>query len=158
MPSFILKGLAEAQFADLFSLDDRQLAARQIRRLVADSPSGYPCRISLEDAQPGDEVLLLPYRHQGADSPYRASGPIFVRRGARQAELKAGEVPPYIGKRLISVRGYDHGHHIIRAEVCPGAELAPLLEDFFSGPALAYVQLHNAKWGCYLCQAERAQL
>ncbi|EKE67258.1 DUF1203 domain-containing protein [Gallaecimonas xiamenensis] len=157
MSRFILKGLAEAQFADLFTLDDQQLAARQMRRLVADSPNGYPCRISLDDAEPGDEVLALPYQHQGGDSPYRASGPIFVRQGARQAELKAGEVPPYIGKRLVSVRGYDQSHYIIRAAVCPGAELAPLLEDFFADPALAYVQLHTASRGCYLCQAERAQ-
>lgn len=121
MSRFILKGLAEAQFADLFTLDDQQLAARQMRRLVADSPNGYPCRISLDDAEPGDEVLALPYQHQGGDSPYRASGPIFVRQGARQAEL------------------------------------APLLEDFFADPALAYVQLHTASRGCYLCQAERAQ-
>ena len=46
---------------------------------------GYPCRISLQDAEVGEEVLLLTFRHQAVASPYAASGPIYIRRSATQS-------------------------------------------------------------------------
>ena len=81
MSSFLLSGLNPALFAELFQLDDAALAARHIARVTATEASGFPCRVSLADATVGEELLLLSFQHQPADSPYRASGPIFVRRG-----------------------------------------------------------------------------
>ncbi|HEU4334437.1 MAG TPA: DUF1203 domain-containing protein, partial [Candidatus Eisenbacteria bacterium] len=78
-------GLAPESFRDLFDLTDDQLEARFVKRLVADEPGSFPCRVSLEDAAVGEEVLLLPYRHHDGSSPYRSEGPIYVRRNARVA-------------------------------------------------------------------------
>ena len=64
MNAFRLVGLAPEPFAPLFDLTDEQLVARGIRRVVADKKPGFPCRISLVDAEVGEELLLLPYRHQ----------------------------------------------------------------------------------------------
>ncbi|MBO9579260.1 MAG: DUF1203 domain-containing protein, partial [Microbacteriaceae bacterium] len=60
------------------------------------------------------------YEHQPAHSPYRASGPIFVRRDAQRRVLAPGEVPPYVAERLISLRAYDVAHLMVDAEVCEG--------------------------------------
>jgi hypothetical protein len=60
MNDFRLVGLAREPFAPLFEMSDEQLAARSIRRVVADHKPGFPCRISLVDAEPGEELLLLP--------------------------------------------------------------------------------------------------
>src|SRR5678815_3257301 len=102
MHAFRLVGLDPAEFEPLFELPDGELAKLGAVRRVADSTPGFPCRISLEDARAGDELLLLPYVHQPAASPYHASGPIYVRRGSRQRIMPAGEVPDYVRTRLMS--------------------------------------------------------
>lgn len=154
-PSFRLVGLDHRRFEPLFALSDAELAAIDAERRIATADHGYPCRVGLEDARAGDELLLLPFEHQGARSPYRASGPIFVRRGARQRRLAPGEVPPYVTSRLISVRAYDAAHHIVEAVVCEGVQVARELAALFAGPQVAYAQLHNARRGCFSCTVER---
>ncbi len=158
MASFILRGLAPDTFAPLFLLDDAVLAARQMQRLTVPdtATSGFPCRISLVDARPGEQVLLLPYQHQPAASPYRASGPIFVRRGARHAVLAPDTVPAAMLRRVLSLRAYDHADRIIQADVCEGAGVAAWLQASFEQPAVAYVHVHHARHGCYACRADRA--
>ena len=153
--SFQLVGVPESPFSGLFDLSDAELARMDAKRVVATESNAYPCRISLEDAEVGEELLLLPYDHQPAHSPYRASGPIFVRREARQAVLVPGEVPGYVTRRLMSLRAYDAADLIIDAEVCEGRETAAALARLFSNPGVAYVHLHNARRGCFSCLARR---
>lgn len=157
MPSrFQLVGIDHEPFQPLFDLTDEQLAERSARRCIAHESPGYPCRISLEDAQPGEELLLLPYLHQPAASPYRASGPIFVRRGVRQRRLAAGVVPSYVSSRLMSIRAYDAAHTIVAASVCEGIVAGNEITAYFGRDEVAYIHLHNAKRGCFSCQAIRA--
>ncbi|WP_245626236.1 DUF1203 domain-containing protein [Stenotrophomonas humi] len=155
MTSFVLHGLNADDFAALFQLDDAALAARQIKRVVAHEAKAFPCRVSLLDAAVGEELLLLPYQHQPADSPYRASGPIFVRRGAVAADLAVDEIPMAMLHRLMSLRAYDAAHQIIDAEVCDGTAVAVWLQRAFDDEAVAYVHLHHARYGCYSCRANR---
>jgi Protein of unknown function (DUF1203) len=157
MFSFQLIGLLPDQFTHLFSLSDGQLERLGIIRVVADSKPGFPCRISLEDAEPGDELLLLPYEHQPATTPYRASGPIYVRVRARQAKLGPGEIPPYVTLRQISARAYDAHHMMVDAAVCPGDAVVGEIKRQFGNERVAYIHLHNAKRGCFSCRVERAR-
>ena len=101
------------------------------------------------------QLLLLPHEHHPANSPYRASGPIYVRRGALRRELDVGEAPPYVTQRLISVRAYDTGAMMIDAAVCEGRAVGAALDALFADPAVDYVHLHNAKRGCFSCLASR---
>ena len=155
MPAFRLIGLDPRPFERLFTLPDEVLSRRGIERRVADAQPGFPCRVGLEDAAPGDELLLLPYVHQPAASPYHASGPIFVRRGARQRTLAAGEIPSCVSSRLISVRGYDPRHRIVDAAVCEGSAVGAEIERQLAQPEVAYLHLHNAKRGCFSCEVRR---
>lgn len=155
MAGYQLVGLSHEPFADLFGMTEEQLRSRGARRIVADSGQGFPCRVSLQDAQQGEELLLLPYEHQAVDSPYRASGPIYVRRGARQRVLAPGELTPYVTGRLMSLRAYDADHWMIGAEVCPGTELAAELDRRFADERVAYIHLHNARPGCFSCLVQR---
>jgi hypothetical protein len=132
------------------------LRAIGARRLRADSPAGYPCRVSLEDAAVGDELLLLPYAHVEAPSPYQAKGPIFIRRGARRRVLPPGEVPPYITRRLISVRSYDAAGMMLDADVCQGDAVGSWIDGFFADAGTQVIHLHNARRGCFACRVERA--
>ena len=155
MSSFRLVGLDRAAFAPLFDLDDDALRARGARRRIATAASGFPCRISLQDAAVGEELLLLPFEHLTEDSPYRASGPIYVRRNAQPRTLGVGEVPAYVSARQISLRGYSERHLMVDAVVCEGTDVAMQIERMFAVPKIAYAHLHNARPGCYSCRAER---
>ncbi|WP_127997200.1 DUF1203 domain-containing protein [Piscinibacter defluvii] len=92
MPSFRLFGLSAKPFAHLSELTADELAAQGVLRVTAVSSPGYPCRVSLVDAQVGEELFLLSYTHHPVDTPYRSSGPIYVRVNAEECRLAPGEV------------------------------------------------------------------
>lgn len=156
MSSFQLVGLPYEPFAPLFERSDAQLSELRAQRVIASTNPGYPCRVSLRDAEVGEELLLLPYEHQSGDSPYRASGPIFVRRAAVRPTLEPGVIPDYVARRLMSVRAYDASHRMTDATVCAGSDCAPVLHRMFAADEVAYIHLHNANRGCFSCTVERA--
>lgn len=154
--NYQLRGLEPRLFESLFELDEASLAARGMRRMRVDAPVGYPCRISLEDAPVGEEVLLLPFTHQDSRSPYRASGPIFVRRGQRAAARVVGALPPYLTRRPLSVRSYDAADEMVDAEVVDGAEADLLIERYLARDDVSYLHIHFARRGCFACRVDRA--
>ncbi len=153
--SFRIRGLSPDAFAPLFALSDGELAARNIQAVVADEPHSAPCRVSLIDAEPGERLLLLSHQHQEAASPFRASGPIFVREAARQAVAVVDEIPEVIARRTISVRAYDADAMMVEGELAEGSELAPLLNRLVERPDVEVVHLHYARRGCYAALVER---
>lgn len=153
--SYTLRGLEPALFEKLFDLDDSALAERGIRRMRSDKPVGFPCRISLEDTPVGEEVLLLPFAHQDGATPYRASGPIFVRRGRREAARIADTLPTYLTLRPLSIRAYDARDEMVDAEVVDGAEAASLIERFLAREDVSYLHVHFARRGCFACRIDR---
>jgi hypothetical protein len=105
---------------------------------------------------PGEEVLLLSYAHQAAATAYASSGPIFIRRHASARRVVIDEIPDQQRRRLLSVRAYDHHHHMVDAEVAEGTELESLIDRFLAAPHVAYLHVHNARRGCYACRIDRA--
>lgn len=154
-PGFQFRALAAEQFAPLFQQTDAALAALGARRMVVTEQPGFPCRVSLVDGEIGETVILLPFLHHDTDSPYRASGPIFVRAGARTAEPGVNEVPAYLRHRLLSVRGYDVAGMMTAAEVGEGSDLEAIIGRLFADAAIRYLDIHNARPGCYNCRVER---
>ncbi len=155
--TFRISALPAAQFEHLFALSDSELAARDIRRVVADAHPGFPCRVSLVDAEPGETLLLLHHLHHDVHTPYRASGPIYVRTGAVTATPAPGEVPQQVRTRLLSLRAYDAGGMLRVAEVCEGRKLEAVVAAMFAEADVAYVHVHNARPGCFSCRIDRVQ-
>jgi Protein of unknown function (DUF1203) len=155
--NFRISGLSPDDFAPLFAMDDAELSKRGARRMVADQKPGFPCRVSLEDAQIGEKVLLLPHAHHDVESPYRSSGPIFVRENAEPADLAVNELPPVVWHRLLSVRAYDSAGSMVASDVLEGKQsLEQQIRRMFADPKIAYLHIHNAKAGCYSCRVDRA--
>lgn len=155
--SFQITALPAARFAPLFELTDVELASRHhARRVVADAEPGFPCRVSLADAAPGETLLLLPFAHLELDSPFRASGPIYVRAGVPTATPPVGTVPPMFRTRLLSVRAYDAAGMLRAGDVTEGTVLEDKLAEFLSAPDVSFVHLHAARNGCYFGRADRA--
>lgn len=152
---YIVSGLPLAAFQPLFGLDDTALRAHDAVRVRADATPGFPCRITLEDAAPGESLLLLHWTHQPAGTPYRSGGPIFVRESALATARVRNAVPPQQRDRLLSVRGYDADGWMHDADVVDGTQLEATIERLFADPRIAYLHVHNARRGCYACRIDR---
>jgi hypothetical protein len=153
--SFQIHALPAEPFQPLFRMSTDELAAARATRMIADAKPGYPCRVSLADAEPGETVILVNYEHQAVDSPYRSAHAIFVREHAEQAFPKRGEVPGALQTRLISVRAFDENHFMVDADVVEGLHLKEVITGMFRDPDVAYLHLHNAKQGCFSAQVTR---
>jgi Protein of unknown function (DUF1203) len=153
--SFRITGLPAGIFADLFSLSDAALAARGALRCVADGTPGYPCRVSLTDAEPGQEVILTHFEHQSADTPYRAGHAIYVRKGETTYDA-VDEVPEQLRLRLLSVRAFDGNGMMVGADVVDGKELEGAIKRLLGDERADYLHVHYAKPGCYAARIDRA--
>jgi len=150
-------GLDPAPFAPLFDLDDGALKAIGARRMTADTQPGFPCRVSLADAAPGEDVILVNHAHLADDStPYRARGPIFVREHAGEAAILDDSLPPYLTSRLLSLRAYDCDGMMVDADVIEGREAEPLIRRMLARGEIAHIDAHFARRGCYAARIERA--
>jgi hypothetical protein len=152
---FQVVALPREKFEPLFALDNAALRARGIERRI-DEEGGVPCRVSLEDAAPGETVYLLNHVHHDVASPYRAAGPIFVRESATTAKLAPNELPKMLERRLLSVRAYDAQAMLVTSEVVEGASLRAAIATMFAQEDIAYLHVHNARPGCFNCTIVRA--
>lgn len=153
--NFKIKSLDENEFSGLFNLDNLELEKIGAIRMTVDECPGFPCRVSLEDAKIGEEVILLPYQHHKTNSPYQASGPIFVRKIAKTSSLDINEIPKMLTHRLLSLRGYDRNGIMKEASVTEGNFLKEQIMKIFENKEIVYIHIHNAKPGCYNCLVER---
>lgn len=154
--SFQIHALSISQFEPLFALSDSELRQVRAARMIADTRPGFPCRVSLVDANIGETVILLNYVHQSADSPYKATHAIFVRENAEQAFPEIGMVPELLETRLISIRAFDDKHSMVDADVVDGSCLRESIPTILQDTKVAYLHLHNAKPGCFAARVTRA--
>ena len=153
--NFRILGLSRVPFEALFAMSDAELAGIGAKRCIADEPHSAPCRISMIDADVGEELILASFEHQAAHSPYRASGPVYVRRDAIETFAADNVVPDCVRRRLLSVRAYDADGLIADAEVVDGSALESAIDRFFAMPGIAYLHVHYARRGCYACRIDR---
>jgi hypothetical protein len=154
--AFRITGLSPEPFRRLFGLPDDELAKLGVKRYVADKAPGFPCRIEMRDAAPGEAVLLLNHVCQPADTPYRASHAIFVREGAAAAYDRIDEVPAVMRARLLSLRAFDADGMMLDADIVEGAAVEPLIARLLANGDVSYIHAHNAKRGCYSGRIDRA--
>lgn len=153
--SFVVSALPAAPFQPLFGLSDDALAAQGIQRRVVEGP-GSPCRLTLEDARPGETVLLMNYEHQPADTPFRSRHAIFVREGASERRFAPGEIPPaFSARQFLSLRAFDAAGMMIDADIVATTELTPAIDRLLADPQAAYLHAHYAGAGCYAARIDR---
>src|SRR5690348_18077352 len=154
--TFRITGLPAEHFAPLFDLSDTELEANGAVRRIADARvPGYPCRVSLTDSRPGDELLLVNYEHHPVASPYRMRFAIYVRRGEEQFDT-VDVVPRQLRIRQLAVRAFDCEGMMIGHELIDGSRLEATIARLFGKPDAAYLHIHFAAPGCYAARVERA--
>lgn len=154
--SFQFVALPHQPFESLFNHSDDQLQDIAARRVIVDQKPGYPCRISLADAEVGETILLVPYTYHDVSTPYRGSGPIYIREGVKTATPAVNDIPEMFNSRLLSVRGYDESGMLVDSEVVNGEELRDAIGRLFAEQKVDYLHIHNAAPGCYNCRVVRA--
>jgi hypothetical protein len=153
--SFRIIGLPAERFSHLFALTDHELAAQgAVRRIADDRTPGYPCRVSLTDSQPGDELVLVNYEHHGVDSPYRMRFAIYVRPGEETYD-RVDEVPEQLRIRTLAVRAFDADAMMLGWDLVDGCHLIAAMDRLFANPQAAYLHIHYAAPGCYAALVQR---
>ncbi|MEO0468875.1 MAG: DUF1203 domain-containing protein [Bacteroidota bacterium] len=153
--SFQVRHLDPQIGQQLFTLSEEALRAKHAVKMIASTKPGFPCRISLQDAEVGEEVILFPYEHHATNSPYRASGAVFIRKQATSPQIGPNELPDMLLHRQLSVRAYDQSGMMKKTKVLSGTALQIAIEALFSDQSIHYLQIHNAGPGCFNCQIDR---
>ena len=151
--NFRITGLPAESFDHLFALSDAELAAQGAVRRPA--PGAVPCRISLTDATPGDEVILTNYEHHAVDSPYRMRFAVYVRKGEQTFDA-VNAIPEQLRKRTLAARSFDQHGMMVERELVEGTALEGAIQRLFADSRAAYVHLHYAAPGCYAARVDRA--
>ena len=153
---FRIRGLPAEQFAPLFKLSDQELSEKGAVRQIADARDpGYPCRVSLTDSKPGDELILVNYEHHPVDSPYRMRFAIFVRKGDATFDA-VDAAPEQLRKRTLAVRAFDASAMMVGHELIEGEKVEHAIARLFANPRAAYLHVHFASPGCYAARIDRA--
>ena len=153
--TYRIAGRDPADFAPLWAMDEAELARRGARRVTSDADRGFPCRVTLEDARAGEELLLVHHVHHDVAGPYRSAFAIFVRENAERA-VHEGACPPCFAGRTLSLRGFDDGGALAEARLAAPGEADTAIRALLAHPRIAFINAHNAAAGCFAARVERA--
>ena len=153
--TYRIRGLDPAPFQPLFALPDDDLANRGVMRMKVTGKPSFPCRVTLEDREIGEQVLLLNHVSHDVANPYRASHAIFVTEGADEAAEFVDEVPPVLSTRILSLRGFDDQGLMTEALLTQPGEAEAGIRRLFDNPDIATIHAHNATRGCFAARIER---
>ena len=154
--SFRFHALGHDQFTRYFSMSEQELKQHRAVLRVADKKPGFPCRVSLEDANIGERALLLHFEHLAVESPFRASHAIYVREGVRTRTCAPGEVPEMFRSRQLSVRCFDEQAMLTDAYLIDGSQVESVIAKALDAPHIVHADVHFAKMGCFGARVTRA--
>src|SRR5438094_10565193 len=122
--------------------------------VIADPPTGYPCRHCLCFAKPGERVVLFPYAAIPPGYPYSETGPIFVHAEACQRYEATNEYPSEFRNGRV-FRAYNSDNRIIDAKAANGTTPEVVIENLFDNHETAFVHARSVTHGCYTFAIER---
>lgn len=153
--TYAIEGLDPGPFAPLFAMNETGLAERRAVRVQAAASAGFPCRVSLRDADEGDELVLVHHVNHDVETPYRNAFAIYVRKDAGVSARYVDECPPVFAGRPIALRGYDDAGMLVGARLAMPGGADAMIRELFDDPRIAYIDAHNAAHGCFSARIER---
>lgn len=152
--TYQIVGLRPDQFAPLFAMNDAELAAVNARRVTATSDRGFPCRVSLEDAKAGEALILLHHTSHDVETPYRSAYAIYVRPDV-EAPTYRDKLPPVFEGRPLALRAFDADGMLQTARLAEPGAADSAIRALFADDGIAYIDAHNAAYGCFAARIER---
>ena len=153
--TYRITGLSPEPFRALFAMSDEALAERRAVRVVADSKPGFPCRITLADAEQGEPLILVHHVSHDVATPYRSAYAIYIRDTEAAPPSYVDEVPPCFAGRALSLRAFGADEMVRRAVLAAAGEADDTIRDLFADPGVATIQAHFAAYGCFAARIER---
>ena len=154
--TYRITGLPPENFADLIGASAATLADRGAMRITATAKPGFPCRITLDDAAPGDTLILLNYVSHDVATPYRSAYAIYIGESATASATYEDTLPPVFENRPIAFRAFDAAGMLRNAALALPGQAEDKIAMLFDDPAIAYLHAHNAAHGCFSAKVERA--
>ena len=154
--TYKISGLDPSVFAHLIGLSDEELAAHGAVRKIADTKPGFPCRITLDDAEIDEALLLVNHVSHDGNTPYRASHAIFVSESASQVAVYKDEIPPALERRVLSLRAFDNDGMMVDAALARPGEADDVVRRLLANEWVDHIDAHNATRGCFAARVERA--
>ena len=155
--TYRISGLDPADFAALRGADEVTLAAHNATRVTATSKPGFPCRVTLDDAELGESLILLHHVSHDVATPFRSAYAIYVREVAERAATFVDELPPVFANRPLAFRGFDSEGMLRNASLAAPGEADAAIRALFDAPEIAYIDAHNAAHGCFAARVERSR-
>jgi hypothetical protein len=153
--TYRIEGLAREAYEGLLGLGDDALAEQGARRVVADSKPGFPCRVTLEDAEPGEPLILFNHLSHDVPTPYRSAYAVYVREGARSTACYVDEPPPIFEGRALGLRGFDSEGMLRGALLALPGDADSKIRALFDRPEIETIHAHNAAAGCFAARIVR---
>jgi hypothetical protein len=153
--AYRIEGLAREAYDGLLGLDDETLAERGARSVVADSKPGFPCRVTLEDAEPGERLILFNHVSHDVPTPFRSAYAIYVRESADAPACYIDETPPVFESRALGLRGFDSEGMLRGALLALPGEADSKIRALFDRPEIESIHAHNAAAGCFAAKIVR---
>lgn len=153
--TYRIRGLDPERFAPMFDMSAAELMAVRAERIVADAPRGFPCRVSLDDAEVGESLLLLNFVSHDVETPFRTAFAIYVRQIAQRRAEYVDSLPPIFEGRSLSLRGFGENAMLLDAKLIEPGAVDEGIRALFADRRIAYIQAHNAAHGCFHAHIER---
>jgi hypothetical protein len=153
--AYRIEGLKREAYSGLLGLTDAELARRGARRVTADARPGFPCRVTLEDAEPGEAVILFNHVSHDVQTPFRTAYAIYVREDAGAPAAFVDQTPPVFDGRVLSLRGFDGDGMLRDALLALPGEADAGIRALFARPEIASIHAHNAAAGCFAAKIVR---
>jgi hypothetical protein len=153
--TYRIEGLPSDAYATLLGLTDTELAERGARRVIADARPGFPCRVALEDAAPGERLILFNHVSNDAATPFRFAHAIYVRETPGAPAAYVDETPPAFDGRVLSLRGFSSDGMLEAALLAMPGEADAKIRALFERPEIAEIHAHNAAAGCFAAKIVR---
>jgi hypothetical protein len=155
MMTYQITGLSPQSFSSLIGADDMTLGDAGAIRVTATADAGFPCRISLQDANAGETLILLHHTSHDVATPYRSSYAIYIRENATQAAHYVDALPPVFEGRPLGLRGFDAKGMLRGAMLALPGQADARIREMFENDEIAYIDAHNAAHGCFAARVER---
>ncbi|HEU0133291.1 MAG TPA: DUF1203 domain-containing protein [Allosphingosinicella sp.] len=153
--TYKIQGLGREAYGALIGLDDESLVRRHARRVTADSSPGFPCRATLEDAEPGETLILFNHVSHDVPTPYRTAYAVYVREEAGEPACYVDEAPPVFAGRTLGLRGFDAQGMLRGALLALPGEADSKIRTLFDRPEIETIHAHNAAAGCFAAKIVR---
>lgn len=153
--TYRIEGLARDAYAALLGLTDARLAELGARRVTAEAKPGFPCRVTLDDAEPGESLILFNHVSHDVPNPFRSAYAIYVLESAREPACYVDKTPPVFAGRALGLRGFDAEGMLRGALLALPGEADAAIRALFESPEIHAIHAHNAAAGCFAAKIVR---